>query len=109
MRQLGELEKIKKQLHELGYQLLAISPDAPQKLVETSQKHKLTFALLSDDDLGLARDLGIVFQRTGRKPLPVPAVFFVDKDGTILFQHVDPNYRVRLDNEVILAGARTLQ
>tara|TARA_Y100001960_G_C14546845_1_gene763696 strand:+ start:713 stop:883 length:171 start_codon:yes stop_codon:yes gene_type:complete len=55
------------------------------------------------------RKLGIVFQSPGKQPLPAPSVYFVSPKGDILFQHVDPNYRVRLDNAVILAVARAFK
>lgn len=75
----------------------------------TIHQEKLTFELLSDPGLTLARDMGLAFQQPGRKPLPVPAVYIIGADGGIRFQHVDPNFRVRLDNQVILAAARTLR
>jgi peroxiredoxin len=39
--------------------------------------------------------------------LPVPAVYLVGKDGIVQFQYVNPNYRVRLTPEVLLAAAKT--
>ena len=39
----------------------------------------------------------------------VLAVFITDRKGDILFQHVDPNFKVRLDNGVILAAARSFK
>ena len=38
--------------------------------------------------------------------LPVPAVFIIGKDGVIKFSYVNPNYRVRLDPDVLLAAAK---
>ena len=62
--------------------------------------------MFSDPQLGLARQLGIVFQAPGKSALPVPTVYVVDANGKILFQHVDPNFQQRLKNDVILAAAR---
>lgn len=39
--------------------------------------------------------------------LPVPSVFIADKDGSIAFSYVNPDYRKRLDSEVLLAAARS--
>lgn len=39
--------------------------------------------------------------------LPVPAVFIVGTDGVVRFQYVNPNHRVRLDAEVLLAAAKS--
>ncbi len=55
------------------------------------------------------RQMGIVFQSEGKQPLPAPSVFITSRKGDILFQHVDPNFRVRLDNGVILAAARAFK
>ena len=97
------------QLSQLGYQLLAISGEAPSALVETSEKLALTITLLADPDLALMRQMGIVFQSPGKQPLPAPSVCVTSRKGDILFQHVDPNFRVRLNNEVILAVARAFK
>ncbi len=37
--------------------------------------------------------------------LPVPSVFLVSEQGRIVFEHVDPNYKVRVDPDVLLAAA----
>jgi len=90
----------------MGYQVLGISPDTIEKLVETTEKHGLTFSLLSDEGLAASNAFGIVFQMEGRRALPVPAVYVVGTDGLIRFSYVHPNYRVRLDSEVLLAAAK---
>lgn len=38
--------------------------------------------------------------------LPVPAVFLTGTDGTIRFEYVNPDYKVRLDPDVLLAAAK---
>ncbi len=86
--------------------MLAISPDPPEKLVGTIEKHGLTFPLLSDADLSLSNAFGIVFQTKGRRALPVPAVYIVGTGGLITFNFVHPKYSVRLDPDVLLAAAR---
>jgi hypothetical protein len=40
--------------------------------------------------------------------LPVPAVFLVGKENTIKFEHIDPNFKARLEPDVILAAARAM-
>lgn len=41
--------------------------------------------------------------------LPVPSVFVVGREGTVLFSYVNPDYRVRLDPDVLLAVAKSVQ
>lgn len=36
--------------------------------------------------------------------LPIPAIFVVDRDGTIVARHVDPDYRRRMELEDIVAA-----
>jgi peroxiredoxin len=38
--------------------------------------------------------------------LPVPAVFVVGTDGVVRFQYINPDHRVRLDADVLLAAAK---
>lgn len=37
--------------------------------------------------------------------LPVPAVFIVDDNSVIQFEYVNPNYKVRLNSEILLKVA----
>lgn len=64
---------------------------------------------MSDEGLNLTRRFGIVFRAPERDPLPVPAVYLVDGEGAITFHYVHPNYRVRLDPDLLLAAARAGQ
>ena len=104
-----QLQKIEGELGELGYQLVAVTADLPADLVRTREKHRLSFPLFSDAGFDAARAFGIAFQALKKKPLPVPAVFIIGADGKIRFQHVDPNYKVRLHTDVLLAVARAVR
>ena len=113
-------------LLNLGYQILAISPDRTPKLGESVEKGKLTYTLLSDSSMTAAQAFGIAFRvddatlekykgynidleaASGEKHhlLPVPAVFIVGTDGVIAFVYANPDYKVRLTPEVLLAAAK---
>jgi len=123
---LGQLRKIESQLTELGYQIVAISPDKPEKLAASIAKQSLTYTLVSDSEASGIKGFGIAFrindetfesykkfkidleEYSGAKHhlLPVPAVFIIGKKGTILFQYVNPDYKVRLHPDVLLAAAK---
>ena len=92
----------------LGVGLFALSPDEPAAAKETRAETGVGFPLLSDRGLELAAGLGIAFRNPDGPPLPVPSVFLVAKGGTVAYQHVDPDFRVRLDNGIILAMAASL-
>jgi peroxiredoxin len=125
--QLGQLRKIEPQLTGLGYQIVAVSPDKPEKLSASIEKQNLTYALVSDSEAIGIKEFGIAFrvsdqtfdtyknkfkldleEHSGAKHhlLPVPAVFIIGKTGQILFQYVNPDYKVRLYPEILLAAAK---
>lgn len=124
--QLSQIQEIESELVEMGYQLLAISPDTPDQLVQTSETRNLSYELISDFQLAATRGFGLAFhiedsyagkiEEIGGKAakaegdtksaLPVPAVFILDKDGVIKFEYINPNYKVRIDPELLLAAAK---
>ena len=118
---LGESEK---ELLGLGYQIIAVSPDSPVKLKMTDEKNKLNYVLLSDSNGALSRAIGIAFQApTTYKSivtegsdgantalfLPVPSVFILDVTGTIQFEHITPDYKHRISNDLLIAAAKSLK
>ncbi len=38
--------------------------------------------------------------------LVVPAVYIVDRDSKVHFQYVNPDYKIRIDAQTVLAAAR---
>ncbi len=123
--QLADLNKIENKLLKFGYQIVAISIDKPEKLKESLDKHKLNYTLLSDSKAEASTAFGLAFyvgddynkmllshnmnleEASGEKHhiLPVPAVFIVDETGTIQFEYVNPDYKVRLNVEILLKAA----
>jgi len=105
---LVQLQEDAATLDSLGYQIIAIGIDPPEKLVESKQKWEVEFPLFSDPDLAAAHAYGVAYQPQGKSGLPVPAVFIVDTDRRVQFQYVNPNYQVRLGRQLLLAAAREL-
>ncbi len=123
---MGELIRIEPQLLELGYQIIAISADKPESLQQSRSKLKPNYLLLSDSSMAGARAFGIAFRvdekgievfkkygvdleaASGEKHhvLPVPSAYIVGTDGMIKFSYVNPDYKVRVNAEVLLAAAR---
>jgi peroxiredoxin len=120
--QLSELRLIEKDLQALGYQVIAISPDPPRALQARGEKNSLEYLLLSDSSTNLIQAVGIAFKASAAvarmqsnlgasaaKPsqlLTVPAVYIVDARGKIKFHYVNPDYRVRTPQELLLVAAR---
>lgn len=121
--QLSQLREIEDRILNLGYQITAVSADSPSNVTKSIEKHSMHYTLLSDNTMDAAKSFGIAFKvdkeglERGKAHgvsldeasgfdhhiLPVPAVFVVDKSGTILFEYVNPDYHVRLSAKVLLA------
>lgn len=123
-RQLSGLQEALPELKKLGYQLIAISTDAPEGLKKLAAKEKLNYTLLSDADLGLSKQFGITYKApegywkmlpktTGGQNadllLPVPSVFILDKTGTIQFEYINPDFKQRLSPALLKAVATSIK
>ena len=124
--QMGQLVTIEPELEKMGYQLLAISPDKPQKLEESLGKHHINYTLLSDRTMELTRKFGLAYQ-VGRETLtkmqnrgisldsstgnalhllPVPAAYMVDQEGVIRFVYYNADIKVRVNPDTLLNAAK---
>lgn len=119
---LKELKEAMDGLEGLGYQVLAISADVPEKLMETKEKEELPYVLLSDSSMDAAAAFGIAFQldaatvekykgygldlSASEWRLPVPSVFVNRADGVITYVHADPNYKKRLSAAGVFDAAK---
>ena len=129
-RQLAGLKDIEQQLDELGYQILAISPETPAQLQAQKLQEKFTVRLLSDASLATIRGFGIGFyvaddtsstyktkwnidlnkqDSSGKAVLPAPAVFILDTAGKVKFSFVNPDFKERLSPELLLSAATLLK
>jgi peroxiredoxin len=118
--QLAEVQTIENQIIELGYQIVAISPDSPENLKLTDEKSKLTYSLYADSDGTLIKSIGIAFKSPEKYGfmlseksgglndgfLPVPSVFVVDTSGKILFEYINPDYKTRLSSSLLLVDCK---
>jgi peroxiredoxin len=119
---LAEIQTIENEILDAGFQILAISPDAPEQLSSSAEKQELTYELLSDADMQFSIAMGIAFQANSRSKnrlfrvsdglnaglLPVPSVFVVGRDGVILFEYINPDYKQRMPGSMLLTVLRTL-
>lgn len=125
---LSQLAEIEEQLYDMGIQILAVSPDKPSYLKESTMEHNLSYKLLSDSDMNASKEFGLAFrvdtttvnrykrngldlaERSGfdHYMLPVPAAFFVDTTATIRYRYFNPDYKVRIENDELLAAVEEL-
>lgn len=120
---LAALAEAEKQILDLGYQIVAVSPDSPENLKITAEKDKIKYTLLSDADGALIKEVGIAFEApenyksvinvhsngVNTSFLPVPSVFVVNTNGDILFEYVSPDFKHRITAELLVSVLKTLK
>lgn len=119
---LAEVGQAEEEILKLGYQILAVSPDDMAHLQKTDEKNKLNYQLLSDSKGTLTKASGLAFKAPERYSkmlvehssgdntgfLPVPAVFVLNTKGEILFEYINPNYKVRMPGDLLMAALKSL-
>tara|TARA_R110002073_G_scaffold108336_3_gene243342 strand:+ start:12547 stop:13206 length:660 start_codon:yes stop_codon:yes gene_type:complete len=123
--QLVHYQKTLNEIHDLGAELVAISPQTPDESLNVKEKNELDFEVLSDNGNIVARKYTTVFKNADApvntmtelgfdfdahysddsRELPIPAVFVINKDATVLFaKSLGGDYRNRVEvSEIINA------
>ncbi len=115
---LAAMEKKLPEFRKAGAQLVALTPELPDKSLTTTEKNKLTFQVLTDKDHAVARKFGIAFDLTpevrelykkhfnltefngataGDGTLPLAATYIIDRKGVIRWAFLDADYRKRAE------------
>lgn len=125
---MGQLRETSKEIIELGYQLIFVSPDRPEKIAAYKARQDFDYTLLSDSSMLAAQAMGIAFKMSDdllerykgygfdledasgmdHHLLPVPAVFILDDKQTVRFNYADPNHTVRIDADLLLSAAKAV-
>ena len=130
---LSDMRFVIPEIREMGVDVLFLSGDRASELYDSlsSQAQEdiagLDYTILSDANAQAAMSLGIAFRANTRTELylkgkgayegssvdrhdvlPVPAVFAVDTEGTIRYSFTNPNYKVRLPADDLIAVAREI-
>ncbi|KRD07588.1 antioxidant AhpC [Flavobacterium sp. Root901] len=119
---LQALAEAEKEIIDLGYQIIAISPDSPENLKITKDKDKVKYTLLSDSKGELIKAVGIYYQAPenykeiinvhsngiNTSLLPVPSVFVVNTQADILFEYISPDFKQRISKELLMSVLKTL-
>ncbi len=104
-----------------GANLLALTPELPNKSLSTQEKNELEFEVLTDQDNQVAREYGLVFKLTPEvselykrnlslseyngndsDELPIAATYVIDQKGEIRYAFLDAEYRHRAEPEQII-------
>ena len=111
-----------------GATLVAISPEVPDKSLDTQQKNDLAFAVLSDVNNAVARRYGVVFELNAEvaqkynelgldlagyngnssNELPLSATYVINPDGTVTYAFLDADYTTRAEPDAVMAALRSI-
>ena len=126
-RQMAGLVEVEQRILDLGYQIVAVSPDTPARLKEQQGVEDFDVIRLSDSVLKATRSFGLAYylpddiaeryrgklgaelvslEGDARVVLPVPAVYVFDTSGLIQFSYVNPNHKVRVEPLLLYHAAR---
>jgi len=131
---LSELRTVVPEIAAMGVDVMFLSGDRPEMLyaslaMDTQEDiADLDYKIYSDADAQAAIALGLAFKTSDRTVdrfvekgqdiadssmmqhgvLPVPAVYAIDTSGMIRFDFVEPDYKVRLPSDELLAVAKEL-
>ncbi len=123
---LSEMRLAETQLEEMGFNIWFISIDKPELLLESLADPDIGYTIYSDSSLDATRAFGIAFhvndemnkrlmsfnidleKASGETHhvLPAPATYIIGSDGIINFAYINPDYKVRLHPDVLLAAAK---
>ncbi|MGF7029554.1 peroxiredoxin [Paenibacillus mucilaginosus] len=127
--QLRVYEEALPEIRNLGGRLMAISPESSDRTLSMEEQEKLTFPVLSDPDGRVADLYRLRFElpaclqsvlkntlrldlaeinETGRWVLPVPAVYVIDREGTIRRSHADPDFMKRMEPQEIIDALKRI-
>ena len=116
------------EFQKYGAQLITVTPQTPDKSAEQIKKDHYPFEVLSDlnsqvmqdyklyyelpDDLLAvykAHELDIeAFNGKGRKVLPIPGSFVIDKKGIIRAMHAQTDYTLRMEPAAIIEALKKI-
>lgn len=122
------LQKSLPEFHKYDAQLIAITPQRPDKSEAQINKNNYPFEVLSDlnnlvmqayklfftvpDDLiSIYKKVGLdieSYNGKGRNGLPVPGTFVIDRQGIVIAMHADTDYKKRMEPAMIIDALRSL-
>src|SRR5690606_61137 len=122
-RQLKQLQDSLEMFTEKGVQVIAITPEKADGIAKSIEKSSASFPIIHDeegkimkaydvryalDEKSVSRykmtgiDLAAVNGKNGTN-LPVPAVYIINKENTIVYRYFDENYKKRVSVKELLS------
>lgn len=114
-------------IRKAGGSLLALTPELPDKSMNTTEKNSLDFTVLSDVANKVGKEYGVVFELTPEvaaiyqdafdlhgyngdesNELPLAATYVIDQKGIIQYAFLDADYRNRAEPDDIIAALKKI-
>ena len=109
------LKQILPEVERLGASIVTVTPQIPERGIALRREENLSFPVLFDEGLSVARQWGLEFTLPGPLRdlykswnidlevengdsswmLPLPASFVIDGEGVVRYRFVDADYRYR--------------
>lgn len=126
-RQLKKLEDSLSFIKSKGARLIAVTPERPEYISKTIEKTNASYPLLYDKDMKIMKAYAVSFEvdektvsryknadidlaeANGQKEkvyLPIPAVYIISKEGTILYRYFDTDYKKRPSVKEIISNLK---
>jgi peroxiredoxin len=122
-RHLKKLEDSLSFIKQKGARLIAVTPEKPEYIKKTIEKTNASYPIVYDKEMKIMKAYNVAFEvdeqtlarykradidiaeANGQKDkvyLPVPALFVISKEGTILYRFFEPDYKKRPSVKEIL-------
>jgi peroxiredoxin len=123
-KELQKLEDSLQLIKDKGATLIAVTPEKPESILTTIEKTKATYSILHDEGLKIMKAYDVAYEvpentitryrnagldieknnGTNGKFLPVPAIYVIDKQSTVVYRFFEPDYKKRPSVREILAN-----
>jgi peroxiredoxin len=123
-KELTRLQDSLSLITEKGAQVVAITPEASEGIAKTIEKTKAVFPIIYDEEMKISKGYKVGFQVDDRTTeryksfgndllvinnqkqkawLPVPAVYIINKEGTVTYRYFNEDYKKQPNIKEILA------
>ena len=127
--QLRALQARLDDIHDLGAELVAISPEVPDESMTENEINNMNFVVLSDQSANIAAEYGVAWKvpemmlehmivdrkldletiNNGNGTiLPIPGTFIIGRDGNVVWRYVDVDFRTRAEPADIIEALQKL-
>ncbi len=114
-KELSRLQDSLQLIKDKGATLVAVSPEKPESVAKTVEITKAEYSILYDEGLKIMKAYDVEFEvpentltryrnagldieknnGSNGKYLPVPAVFIIDQESTVIYRFFEPDYKKR--------------